>query len=579
MQFKIRKVSSAGAFWYLLSFLCVQLPGQLQVHASPQAEVKRGGALESSMRLEEKAYQRYLGSFYKTYDFKGEYMKQLSPGGKVYFLACRHDFTEALAALKKLPKNDTGSALYVKAFCLENLGKHQEAVAAFTAAKAKIDLVFHPGFRFYLQSSRAFLKAGNEKESFKDLKTANEKILDNTPDDQSAGIIMHMIDRRKILMGELKGKYREACEGYLFTFNFRGDQFRLKDSIVADAATKRKAAEWLKGNINVPAGASDVETARFLLTQGKAYIAVANLAAAKSSLEKASALEMFDPPLTQAERQIMDETGPLRKVKDQARVLLVKLYYKEKNYQKCCVYLRKLYSRDPQTELDSSCNIIAMRDVPQLVQKKDVDLHSVDFENRLDFYDTISYSPTKKQIGQVYSIYKDASFLKAREEVDAERFNECYKSLEKFMYESTYFAEKQKDYSFMQISRKNSYLTDYQHAAKLLQSAVGIAAGRKERGLSLSVGGNHAMSDQWLAIEDVLLGRKMRDPKHAVTTGHALTLKEFDEYCHFAAAVRALDKKDLKTATKEFGRIGPPNPKVPSFLPSYAHALKKWCEK
>ncbi len=579
MQFKNKRVPMAGAFWYLLAFLCVQSPSQQQAYATPQAEIKRGGALEKSVPLEEKAYTRYLGPFYKTYDFKGEYMKLLSPGGKVYFLACRHDFAEALAELKKLPKNDTGSALYVKAFCLENLGKHQEAIAAFTAAKAKIDLVFHPGFRFYLQSSRAFLKAGNEKESFKDLKTANEKILDNTPDDQSAGIIMHMIDRRKILMGELKGKYREACEGYLFTFNFRGDQFHLKDSIVADAATKQKAAEWLKGNANVPPGASDVETARFLLTQGKAYLAVANVVAAKSSLEKASALEMSDPPLTQAERQIMDESGPLRKVKDQARVLLVKLFYREKNYQKCCVYLRKLYARDPLAELDNSCNIIAMRDVPQLVQQKDLALHSVDFENRLDFYDTIAYSPTKKQIGQVYSIYKDANFLKAREEVDAGRFSECYRALTNFMYDSTEFAEKRKDYSFQQISRKMPYSTHYQHAAKLIQVAVGIASGNSARGLSLLVGGKKDMSDQWLAIEDVLLGRRMRDPKHSVTTGHALTIKEFDEYCHFAAAVRAMDKKDLKTAAKEFGRIDPPNPKVNSFVPHYARALKKWCEK
>ncbi len=104
-----------------------------------------------SLPLEEAAYYRVIGGANPAgKNWKAEYIKKLSPGGKAYFLACRRDYKEALLALEKVPKRDTGSYFYVKAFCLEGLGRHAEALKFFDTAKAKINDDFNPGFRFYL---------------------------------------------------------------------------------------------------------------------------------------------------------------------------------------------------------------------------------------------------------------------------------------------------------------------------------------------------------------------------------------------------------------------------------------------
>ena len=59
--------------------------------------------------LEVLAYMVYTGGVVNS--VKNVYMKRLSPGGRVYFLACRRDYAEALAELDKLPKRNTGSGL------------------------------------------------------------------------------------------------------------------------------------------------------------------------------------------------------------------------------------------------------------------------------------------------------------------------------------------------------------------------------------------------------------------------------------------------------------------------------------
>lgn len=569
------KLKTNSALFLLgISAQCYLAPPQ--IFALPPAPPLRG-VLNNTLPLEEKAYFRFVGPFYLRGDYKNEYMKQLSPGGKVYFLACRHDYSEALEALKKLPKTDTGSALYTKAFCLVNLGKDKEAAAAFAAAKAKIGPNFNPGFRFYLASSRAALRTGDDKGALKDLKSARTKASENALDTAIPGRLSPLLDRRTIYVYEFKGRYKEAFEGYLSMFNIRGDQFNLKGSMAADPGTKQKAAAWLKNNSSAPKGLSDIDTAKFFLTQGKAYIAVGNLAAAQVALDKASEVQMNDPPLLSENRIYAAQKGKLRAVNDQARILLVKLCHMEKNYGKGCYYLRRLFTKDPKTEIEQVANIITMPDVAQLVEPKDRKLHANDFENVLDNFELVAYSPNAFQQSQIYLFARDATLLKARADIDAERLGECFDDLEKFAAENS--QKSQEEWSFRQESRKMAYQAHFQYVARLFRIAVGIASGKSERGLSLNFDREYPPSEQWLAIEDVLLGRKMRNPKHSSNTAYQMSLKEFDHYCHFAAATRAMDKKDFKTAAVEFGKVDQSVSKDGSLAPSYARAMKKWCQR
>jgi hypothetical protein len=575
MKTRNNGLPEGGSIWFLLAAFTVQVCGQGTLALPPSPPVR--GVLNNSLPLEEKAYHRFDGPFFEQGNYKSEYMKQLSPGGKVYFLACRHDYAEALEALKKLPKTDTGSALYVKAFCLVNLGKNKEAAAAFAAAKSKIGKDFNPGFRFYLQSSRAALLTGDDKGSLKDLKSARAKASENALDTAIPGRLSPLLDRRTIYVYEYKGKYKEAFEGYLSMFNIRGDQFNLQGPIAADPVTRKKAAAWLKNNSLPPKDSSDVETAKFFLTQGKAYLAVGNINAAKTSLDKASEVCTRDLPLISSQRVVAAEKGKLRGLNDQARIILVKLCYLDKNYQKGCYYLRRLFAKDPKNEVEQVGNIITMTDVPQLVQEKDMKLHTREFENVLDNHELVAYSPNAWQVAQTYSFSNDPTLLKASAYINAGRFSECYDTLEKFIAENS--QKMQGEWSFRQASRKFAFQAQFEHVARLLRIPVGIAAERSERGLSLAFNPDYPASAQWLAIEDVLLGKKMRDPKNASSGANQLSAKEFDDCCHFAAAARAMDKKDFKAAVKEFARIGAPQPKDVSLVPSFARALKKWCEQ
>lgn len=120
---------------------------------------------ESPMINKDRSMQEWNAYYHPAPDedcYKGaklEYMQKLSPGGRIFFLTNRKDFAEALAALEKFPKKGTGSALYVKAVCLDGLKKHSEAVKCFADAESKIDLVFHPGPKFFLQYATALFHA------------------------------------------------------------------------------------------------------------------------------------------------------------------------------------------------------------------------------------------------------------------------------------------------------------------------------------------------------------------------------------------------------------------------------------
>lgn len=340
-------------------------------------------------------------------DYKSEYMKKLSPGGKVYFLACRRDYKEALALLARIPKNNTGSHLYVKAFCLEGLDRHAEALKCYRAAKAAMrpgqvgsssgsSYGFCPGFRFYFQSANAAINAGSVKECMEDLDVIEEKSLQRSPNSNYPRYVRAEVKKRKIVMVEKKGNHKEAFEKYLALFSENGDQFKLSQPLTGDAQSKVRAAAWLQANQKRPKNASAEMLGVYLLTAGKANLSMGNISAATTLLTEAAAVEM--PPLQWSSGG--DDPRVLRSIKDEARKLLVKIYFKQKNYPVCCRYIREIFNDEPFEAMKTRYNTISMYDVPQLVTEQDMREHDEHIEADLDLKD-FTYDPRRHQFANV----------------------------------------------------------------------------------------------------------------------------------------------------------------------------------
>ncbi len=549
----------------IAALVCFLSAGPLNLAAA--AENKPREELHDEMA----AYRKVDGKQGSS-EARSRYMKLLSPGGQVYFLACRRDYQEALDALKSLPRNSSGSHLYVQAFCLEGLGKHQEAVKTYQLAKSKIGFAFNPGFRFFLESGKASMLAGNDKNAIADFEAARVKVIANPSNESDVEWVVPLLEKRKIAAIELKGRHKEAFEKYLAIFNKTKDQFHLQESLTADEIIKKKASIWLKDHPSVPANVTDEETAKFYVTQGKAYLATGNLLAGKKSLDSAVNIKVVSHSPLLFERRAHLESAELTSIQDPAKILLVKLNFKEQNYRECCKFIRKLFNRDPFNEL-VMYDIISIRDVPQLVLQKDVDLHSAELESFLDRCDYVVFHPSKEEISKRYDFLKDPLYVRAMEEVEADRFAACYDTLAEFL------TAKQPS-SAVDHYRWQMFATHYSHVANLYKIAVGIAAKKSERGLSL-LHGYRTMTSEWTAIEDVLLGRKRRPvDKNVFDYGH-MTDREVDAYCHFAAAVRAMSQKNMKQAISEFSAVkvdqsltGRKSP-----LMTYTASLKRYCEK
>jgi tetratricopeptide (TPR) repeat protein len=341
-------------------------------------------------------------------DYKREYMKKLSPGGKVYFLACRRDYKEALALLAKLPKNNTGSHLYVKAFCLEGLDRHAEALKCYRAAKASMKVGtagsaygFNPGFRFYFQSAAAAINAGSEKDCLEDLDVIEEKSLQRSPNSNYPRYVRAEIKKRRICMVEKKGLHKEAFEKYLALFSETGDQFKLSQPLTGDAQSKSRAAAWLQANPNRPQGVSAEKLGIYLLTAGKANLSMGNIPQATAILKEAAAIEM--PHLVWESGG--DDPRVLRMIKDESRKLLVKIYFKQKNYPLCCRYIREIFNDEPFQAMKTRYNTISMYDVPQLVSEQDMKEHDERLEADMDLKDFI-FDPRRRQFANVDGVSK-----------------------------------------------------------------------------------------------------------------------------------------------------------------------------
>lgn len=114
-----------------------------------------------------------------------------------------------------------------------------------------------------------------------------------------------------------------------------------------------------------------------------------NNAEAKISLARAARSVSLAGSPGADERLKYEDSTVLSRVKDQAKTLLVKIYHKEKDYQKCCQYMRCLFKHEVMQSLDTIYNTIAMHDVRQLVAQNDVALHIPSMEYKLDNTDLV----------------------------------------------------------------------------------------------------------------------------------------------------------------------------------------------
>lgn len=316
-------------------------------------------------------------------EYKLQYLQQLSDGGKIYFLTCRQDFAEALRLLDKFPKRETGSALYLRAKCLDGQHKRLDAIKIYQKAEKKIGKDFNPGFRFYLHYAAAQAAAGKDLEAMKNLKIAAEKSRFAESYSSTKLAAAQSVIKRVAYLQEKRGKYREAFDNYLSLFGEAQSQFHLDQPIEIDSSVKSRAEKWLKEHLSPPAGADSLARCKYLTTAAKAHLALADGSKARAMLEQAMAVReklSSDIPSELAE----DPFSALSQARDIASSILIRLDIKDKDYKSACRHIRATFVTDPARDDQSLLQSVSMADVSDIVTKRDRELHSTIGEQRLD---------------------------------------------------------------------------------------------------------------------------------------------------------------------------------------------------
>ncbi len=557
--------------------------------------VREGNEVENPVfALEESAYGRPTKGGSEN-PAKAQYLKKLSPGGRIYFLANRYDFEDALKALETFPKRDTGSALYVKAFCLAGLGKSSEALKSFKESEAKVATFFTPSARFYLHYATTLFVEKKYDDALKYLSIAEgksnpsgSKVLNS--DYKS---MQYTIRKRKAVLKEMRGQYREAFDDYLSFHPSNKKRFHLGEPIEADSKTAAKAKKWLTENPSAPSTDPTLEV-KFYLTRAKAYLAAGQTTSAIESLNKAVGIK----------RTTIDINSLLFRdkfvaAKDEASILLVRLYYLQKNFKDACKNLRATFYDDPVDEFSRHFVTLSMKDVAQIVHQSDVDCHSVELESSLDTSAMPRrYSTAKKMILDSITEPDETLLLNARKQMSMKSYKKAYSSLLDF--------ERQNTDTTIEVGNTTTrtvhvgFRSNYARKVHILKLAAGFAGGVP--GVTLNPGNNAADTSRyeevsgamfgaaeyrpaskrqdgkifWTAVEDNLFARK--SPLKAEQTQDLKKRSAFVPWCHFARGVRALSQKDYKTGASEF-KVCESNSRMDKDLAVYSHVLKEECEK
>ncbi len=523
---------------------------------------------------------------------KAAYLKKLSPGGRIFFLANRLDFQEALNGLNSFPKRDSASALYVKAFCLTGLNKPVEAVQAFKAAERKIDNFFNPGAKFYLQYATAHYFSGNYSDALKYLALAEEKSKSKKggAKEHAFQTIAYSVPKRRGMIKEKQGQYKEAFDEYLTYFPKKNRQFHLSEPIVANAEIAGRAKKWLSENPAAPNGDA-TKQAKFYLTQGKAYLAVADMERATESLKKAANNQEIDISLN-----TLIGIRSFSAVRDDANTLLVRIFYLQKNLKESCAAIRAIFIKDPAEEFKTQFVSLAMRDVAQIIGQSDFEAHDAQLESKLDTMASsrLEFSGRGTTVETIDTV--DEKLLKSAQlDMQSKNYKSAYSMLKEF-HRSNADSETTVGHKTL-IVRHIAYREKYDRKVQMLKIAAGVAAGITALELDLNAGmnkssfvhgipvaflerdlrsgGSTGPYEFWEAINDVLHGRDIQKRKDIKNLEKRAA---FAPWCHFARGVKTMYEKDYKTAASEFNAIKDAA-STDKDLSIYSRVLKEECEK
>lgn len=508
-------------------------------------------------------------------DAKSKYLLKLSPGGRIFFLTNRKDFAEALSELKRFDRQNTGSALYVKALCLDGLKKHAEAVQCFAAAQSKIDLVFHPGAKFYLQYATALMHAGDFSAALHNLdivdqmcKSGAEKGTKNQYENSGS------VRKRKAAIYEMQGRYKEALTEYVLLCGNNASHFKLDSAMKTAPLLQEDVTKWLQENRTVPSE-SAFQQSEYLMMKGKAYVLLGQADEAKLWLAKALSIFEDEKIIKTLKPKLQERVS---QYEYQTKCMLVRVDYELGNFKECCKTMRTIAGKGLTNEFDNYFTTMSMADVPQLVKQKDVVLHSINLEQELDFVDylhnPVAADKKNKDTANKVPAIDETLLIQARKEIGWNAYEDCYETLQKFIDANVVEGSA----PAQMYLRGFKFAELYLHKVRMLRLGVGFARAYPQPQQALSLRGdiNPVQSEFWSCVEDRMLGRKQLFS--AKDSSRVKNNPAFVPWCHYAIGLRALSKKNYKAAAAEFGAVKL-SERIDKDLPIYSKVLKTFCER
>ncbi len=502
--------------------------------------------------------------------WKKKYLQMLSPGGKAYFLANRRTYDSALVELEKLPGPQSGSRLYVKAFCLQGLGRCKEAVQVYVQAKAKTGLVFNPGSKFFFHMAAAQLQTGDWDGCLKSLETASHKSAQSQRYQRSAKIIRDTAARRKFTVMEKRGQYKEAFEGYLQLFPEQ-ERGLLTKPLTGDTMVESEATLWLKNYENQAPPKEKEKRANFFLKAGAAHLRLGNLNSAIRSFEQVISIEPYVRNRIETETARVEVGTVLGKCRDAAKGNLVRIYFSQKKFSKCCSQIRSMFLINPLVDPQFWLCSISMDDVPELVRQEDVNLHSMTVEHLLDERLLEAFGPSRVKYTGPNPFVADSLLKKAGSQIQKKSFSECFDTLQLFIDTNERFCvSKAFDTA---PERTASFMQDFDYKARLLQQGAAMAAGKIQTPSRLQSDLPLYKHADWDAIENNLLGiYRKKNTKNDQT----LSKPDFLARWHFASAVYKMHLKEYRSAAEDF-KLAAANSDADKDVSIYSDALHAFC--
>jgi tetratricopeptide (TPR) repeat protein len=530
---------------------------------------------------------------------KREYMRKLSSGGKALLLANRRDCEESLKQLNLCRRNDSPSADYIRGFCLEGLDRHQEAIAAYKRALAKVSLTFNPSSMFYLHAALPFFESGDYHSCLKYLAIAQKKAREENVGKTNPRLSVAFVSARvRALAQERMGQKKDAFESYVSFFGRWHHYAQLDQLLSPSPAAKVNAKNWLAAN-KLPPSAKPEEQAEFYLRSGRALLIGGNLSQARKALLKV--LATGKPPLAVYDRRFKKQPiylewlvkggaasqanaffglrDPFVRMKDAAGVLLIQTYLKDGNYTDACIAMRDRLLLQPENQRQIVTHAIRMKDVPEVVLQGDVDLHSEEVEQHLEGspYLQMAYSMNKEILQAFQNLISGPQMIQAGKLVEEQRFADCLPVLDKLIKERRdlppppTIVEYQAMYQFGNLHR---------YVLELPRIAAAVAADRKNAALSFANFGSSDTKSKriWQPVEDRLLGRPARLEDVDIEVRNVFP--RMIEYESFASAVQLMKVGNFKGAAKEFSNayaLAKQN-NDPDYA-VFARSLKAFCEK